>query len=285
MTPAPTTTIAEQIAELEGLLERATPWRLGADLIGIHPDWRDAFGNNTPESCTRNGFAKSIAKVPMAGWRDIDAQVADAELIVAAINALPTLISALKAGREDLEGRAVPEWPISVDGPHSIDDKRRWLARQLMDSKLSAEEAFDIVAYHPAIKSTLSRVDGEAWTLKGAIYEGFSTEIWCEERGPGKRTIAVVRDYQDALAIMNARAFGTAPTTEGRLANTETPTVEEPTEEVLERGAMAAFLSHYAAQTKSPLVTEGRWNRLDEYHKRQWREVVSAAWSAMKEGR
>lgn len=43
-------------------------------------------------------------------------------------------------------------WPISVDGPHKITDQRAWLARQLMDSKNSDEEAFGIVAYHPAIR-------------------------------------------------------------------------------------------------------------------------------------
>jgi hypothetical protein len=43
---------------------------------------------------------------------------------------------------------------ISEDGPHEITDARRWLARQLLDSKLSDEEAFGIVAHHPAIRPT-----------------------------------------------------------------------------------------------------------------------------------
>lgn len=41
---------------------------------------------------------------------------------------------------------------IETDGPYKLTDERRWLARQLLDSKLSGEEAFGIVAYHPLIK-------------------------------------------------------------------------------------------------------------------------------------
>lgn len=40
---------------------------------------------------------------------------------------------------------------ISKDGPNEIDDHRYWLARQLLDSKLTKKEAYEIVAYHPAI--------------------------------------------------------------------------------------------------------------------------------------
>lgn len=43
------------------------------------------------------------------------------------------------------------DWPISTDGHHSISNIRRWMARQLMDSGLSEDEALGIVAYHPAI--------------------------------------------------------------------------------------------------------------------------------------
>ena len=46
---------------------------------------------------------------------------------------------------------------------------------------------------------------GEIWSLQGAIYEGFAAEIACWEREPGKRTIAIVREYQDAIAIMADR--------------------------------------------------------------------------------
>lgn len=41
--------------------------------------------------------------------------------------------------------------PITKDGPHKIGFTRRWLARQLMDSKLDDKQAFGIVHYHPAI--------------------------------------------------------------------------------------------------------------------------------------
>ncbi len=44
-----------------------------------------------------------------------------------------------------------PDWAVSKDGPIKIGDQRRWLARKLMDSKLTDEEAFGIVCYHPNI--------------------------------------------------------------------------------------------------------------------------------------
>jgi hypothetical protein len=44
-----------------------------------------------------------------------------------------------------------PLWEISKDGPIEIGHQRRWLARQLMDSKLTEHEAMSIVAFHPQI--------------------------------------------------------------------------------------------------------------------------------------
>lgn len=38
-----------------------------------------------------------------------------------------------------------PLWSISKDGPHKLTWQRRWLARQLMDSHLSTDEAMGIV--------------------------------------------------------------------------------------------------------------------------------------------
>lgn len=49
------------------------------------------------------------------------------------------------------------DWPISTDGPHAITDARRWLARQLMDSRLSEAEAFGIVAHSPAIDAEMEK--------------------------------------------------------------------------------------------------------------------------------
>lgn len=50
-----------------------------------------------------------------------------------------------------------------------------------------------------------------------SIYKGFSSEVWDDAAPPGQRTIAVVRDYQDALAIADALA-GTARA-ETKIAN------------------------------------------------------------------
>ena len=63
------------------------------------------------------------------------------------------VIREVRRQNPETQGAGEPvAWPISVDGPHKITDQRAWLARQLMDSKNSDEEAFGIVAYHPAIR-------------------------------------------------------------------------------------------------------------------------------------
>lgn len=50
---------------------------------------------------------------------------------------------------------------ISKDGPNETDRHGRfWLARQLLDSKLTAEEAYGIVAHHPAIQDALPPAPG-----------------------------------------------------------------------------------------------------------------------------
>lgn len=61
---------------------------------------------------------------------------------------LLALLSEVAALRGEVE-RSLPS--ISFDGEHAISDHRRWLARQLLDSKLDDGEAYSIVAYHPAI--------------------------------------------------------------------------------------------------------------------------------------
>lgn len=53
-----------------------------------------------------------------------------------------------------------------------------------------------------AAEARIAPRDGP-WTLESSIYEGFSTEIWADARAPGKRTVAIVRDYQDAIAILS----------------------------------------------------------------------------------
>lgn len=44
------------------------------------------------------------------------------------------------------------DWSITKDGPHEINKHRFWLARQLLDSKLSDREAYGIVAHHDLIR-------------------------------------------------------------------------------------------------------------------------------------
>jgi hypothetical protein len=52
-------------------------------------------------------------------------------------------------------GRQLPD--ISNDGPHKIDDHRYWLARQLLNSKLTADEAYSIVRHFPGISKEAER--------------------------------------------------------------------------------------------------------------------------------
>ena len=71
------------------------------------------------------------------------------EAALAARPAAPTQ-SAAQTGEVDLP-------PISLDGPHKPDGNRLWLSRQLLDSRLTAEEAYSIVAYSPSIQDALSQ--------------------------------------------------------------------------------------------------------------------------------
>jgi hypothetical protein len=56
--------------------------------------------------------------------------------------------SALVPGECDYTG---PFTEISNDGMHTPNGFRRWLARQLMDSRLTPDEAYAIVAHHPLV--------------------------------------------------------------------------------------------------------------------------------------
>lgn len=49
------------------------------------------------------------------------------------------------------------------------------------------------------------------FTLQSSIYEGFSTEIWADNRPPGQRTVAIVRDYRDAVRILAALSAVPSP--------------------------------------------------------------------------
>lgn len=46
---------------------------------------------------------------------------------------------------------------VTRDGPHKPNPHRVWLAKQLLDSTLTDEEAYSIVRYSPAIKPEVSK--------------------------------------------------------------------------------------------------------------------------------
>lgn len=82
-------------AELRALLAKATPtpWLQGAyDMSAILWSYETH----------RNGYAKQIATTgPKEDWRGASQQADDAALIVAAVNALPTLLNALSGIRHE----------------------------------------------------------------------------------------------------------------------------------------------------------------------------------------
>ena len=70
----------------------AGPWRVGADLTGICIGWPGEEDSLSPECFSKNGYAKTIAKVTHSPWADVTEHVANARLISAA----PDLYGALE---------------------------------------------------------------------------------------------------------------------------------------------------------------------------------------------
>lgn len=77
-----------------------------------------------------------------------DGRITDGRLVEVLLNERSALLSEIAALRGEVD-RSLPS--ISLDGEHAISDHRRWLARQLLDSRLDDGEAYSVVAYHPAI--------------------------------------------------------------------------------------------------------------------------------------
>ncbi|MBO9602576.1 MAG: hypothetical protein J7496_08720 [Novosphingobium sp.] len=100
----------------------AGPWRLGADLNRIHPDWRDEHGNSDRSCYGRNGAVKTIATLRLSGWRGINQHVADARLIAAApemAEFLQKTATALKAFR-DGDQDAYPSFALWEADCHAL---------------------------------------------------------------------------------------------------------------------------------------------------------------------
>lgn len=98
-----------------------TPWRVGADLTGICVERRDEHGNSTPEAYTRNGWAKTVAKVTHGSWAPVNEHVANARFIVHAVNCHDEMLAALTLARTfmvDFEG--LPE--TEADNPLRVVD-------------------------------------------------------------------------------------------------------------------------------------------------------------------
>lgn len=90
------------------------------------------------------------------------------------LHVFPALIArARQADEAEAEIARLKQLHISFDGAHTPDDQRQWLARQLLDSKHSNEEAYGIVAYHPAVgdaaKSALRQAEAREGVLRGAL--------------------------------------------------------------------------------------------------------------------
>jgi len=104
-----------------------------------------------------DALADELERAPTLGEALLaeEARLADLEALLArrpdVWDALPRIIAErraiLSALREREPVALEPDWPISTDGPHKIGDHRRWLARKLMDSTLTADEAYSIVRH------------------------------------------------------------------------------------------------------------------------------------------
>ena len=77
----------------------AGPWRVGADLIGICIAWPGEEDSLSPECFSRNGYAKTVAKVTHAPWAGIAEHVANARLIAAAPDLAEALASLVGLAR------------------------------------------------------------------------------------------------------------------------------------------------------------------------------------------
>ena len=79
-------------------------------------------------------------------------------------------ISRQPPAREDaqpvatIDGEAVALPSIAVDGPHRPCEHRLWLARQLLDSRMSDAEAYSTIAFSPAI-TDLHPAPDALWVL------------------------------------------------------------------------------------------------------------------------
>lgn len=97
------------------------PWRVGADLTGIVVDWRDQDGNCDRECATKNGWAKTVAKVTHASFADVAEHVANAHLIAAA----PELYEVVECGFALLSKGLDPRLDNLIDKAKSAIAKAR----------------------------------------------------------------------------------------------------------------------------------------------------------------
>lgn len=97
------------LAGMRARLDAATegPWRAGADLIRVHPGWRQDGPKSEmrADAFHRNGFAKTIASVGKENgdWRPIDKQVGDAAFIAHARTDMEALLDYVERLKEGLK--------------------------------------------------------------------------------------------------------------------------------------------------------------------------------------
>lgn len=102
----------------------------------------------TRETADHAGLAALIQDLRNSRTVWDNARARPKEIETQAADTIENLLSEIAALRDEME-RSLPS--ITLDGEHAISDHRRWLARQLLDSRLDDGEAYSIVAHHPAI--------------------------------------------------------------------------------------------------------------------------------------
>lgn len=155
------------------------PWRVGSDLIRVHPSWRDERGNADRTAFHSNGFAKTIATVGKeeGDWRGIEQQVADAR----AVAAIPDMIAELTERRAEVDRLNKLAEAISRDCNECANARNSQQAR--------ADRAEEALAESRARDSKVAELVEAAHKAEAALADIGDADrepgdnlAWCEDR-------------------------------------------------------------------------------------------------------
>lgn len=119
--------------------------------------------------------------------------------------------SSASVGEIEVDGERVRLPGISLDGPHRPCEHRVWLARQLLDSQLSDEEAYSTVAFSPAIDDL--RTQAPAREGEGALIDQMRTVLqktraWMSPMTPASLHAEILNVMSSALSRQHQEGEG-----------------------------------------------------------------------------